>query len=309
MKHHTIIILLILILGGCATPGKGKDTNTQTPDSYVVTGTQGLELNFEPGLPPSRIRGEELPIRINVRNLGKIEVTNAKIVLGGYDQNIITGFTGSSISGSTIRIHNLPPRTFLNQQGGYMTYTITGTIAQNVITGTYSPTITATACYTYKTEASANLCIDPNPYNNEPNKPCRLGQVNLLDSGNGQGAPVQITNVNVDSSTKTMTITFYIRNSGGGSPFDSAKLSECPQGLTPNNRDKIKVDSVKVGSTDITSNCQPGRELTLYQGSGVLVCTYDLPSSSPGAYMTELSIVLSYGYTKSIMRRVEITKS
>jgi len=171
----------------------------------------------------------------------------------------------------------------------------------------------ATACYNYKTIAVGDICIDPQPYEiGERQKACTPGDLSFSE---GQGGPIAITNINVEPSSNHYTITFYIRNSGGGLIYDSSHSDTCTK-VPLDEKNKVKVNSVKIGNADIQATCKPSvsngnDRLTLSDGQAVLFCSTPdgFLNDKSAAFVTPISIELEYGYRTSTSRRVEIISS
>ncbi|MBW2987870.1 hypothetical protein DRJ48_00675 [Candidatus Woesearchaeota archaeon] len=308
MKRLLMLALALLLIFGCGPSQQGDTALTRD----YRTGTQALVLNFLPNAPPSEVFDtDEFVIGIEVRNKGAHTVTDGTIYLSGFDPRVFGGgLSGQGFSNNQIRLDELPGKSFYNPDGGYAVYSITGRITPLQV-NTYTPTILATACYTYSTEASADICIDPDPYSTQiKEKACTPSDITL--SG-GQGGPIEITQIEVDPTKNDVRLTFHIRNSGGGLVFDPGQLAECSpysqRGITLEAKNTVRVDYVKVGiDRDISSECQPRGELKLVDGSAVLMCKYTYPTQQ-GAYKTPVTIKLSYGYRSSTSRTVKIIKT
>ena len=168
----------------------------------------------------------------------------------------------------------------------------------------------ATACYSYDTEATSDICVDPDPYATEiKEKACSPSDISL--SG-GQGGPIEVTKIDVDPTKNEMRLTFHIRNAGGGFVYNKLKLSQCspfsPKGIPLEDKNVINVDNIKVGNQALTG-CKPnGNTLKLIDGNAVIMCSYTYPTQQ-GAFKTPVSIKLSYGYRTSTTRQIEILKT
>ena len=82
-----------------------------------------------------------------------------------------------------------------------------------------------------------------------------------------------------------------------------------------NDFDRISLESITVGSTDITGSCEPFAEegthiLKLYNNGGFFICSLDKSyyEDEKSAYTTPMSIKLSYSYRSTISKPIEILK-
>ncbi len=309
MKRVTVLLLILTIaLYGCTTGGGGV---SKIGKDYRK-GTQALQLNFLPNAPPPELFDmDDFVVGLEVRNKGASTVGSGTIYLSGYDPATFpSGLTGEGITNNQISITNLEGLSMYNPEGGYAAYSLSGTIASLKV-NSYTPTIMATACYVYTTQASTDICIDPDPYSTKiKEKACTTSNVAL--SG-GQGAPIEVTGVQLDPTSKDIRITFQIKNSGGGLVFDKGKIVDCSPfsiaGIGLDAKNKISVDSVVLSiGTEIKATCQPKGDLKLFDGQATLMCQYTIPNTQ-AAYKTPLTITLSYGYRSSTARSVKIVKT
>ncbi len=305
MKKSALAVFLLLVLMACARVG----TSEPEPTDFR-TGTQGLRLAFIPNLPPPRLFDREpLNVMLEVENLGTSTVGGPldTIYLSGFDPTIITG-----VSRYGKKIPLLEGRGPYMPQGGIDTVSFTATIAS--LSGRridrYDPTILATACYHYETVASAQVCIDPNPY--APTRTERVCTPTTVGTGS-QGAPIAVTSVEVEPAPGRTRFTIHIQNTGGGDVFraESRYLDKCNPynpGLSFNEIDFLEVLDVSVSGQDIRLTCRPLDDtghIRLTNGQASLFCeTSELIGNTP--YITPLNIVLSYGYRQSIATNIEI---
>ncbi len=300
------VILLFLLLLACA-PRKAE--GPQQPVDFR-TGTQGLFMEFVPNLPPPRLLSPgpfDVMLRVENRGTSPLGGPLDTVYLSGFDNTIITGILTTGA-----RIPTLEGRSAYVAQGGIDTVSFKGNIAP--LAGKridkYQPTILATACYNYETVASAQVCVDPNPF--APTavaKVCTAGPVSL----GSQGAPIAVTNVLVDASPGKTRFTVNIQNVGGGDVFRNGvefmtKCNPYNPGLAFDEIDYVQVADVSISDVRIKPSCKPrdGTDhVRLTNGQATLFCEFSTPvGQSP--YLAPLNIVLRYGYRQSIVRQVEI---
>jgi len=305
MKKRVISVLFLLVLVACA-PGPTAEAPRPTDFRF---GNEGLYMEFVLNLPPQNLYSPgEFVAMIHVENRGTSDVGGQldTIYLSGFDNTIITG-----ISTYGQPITPLEGRGPFVPQGGIGAVGFTGTIQS--LSGKridkYQPTILATACYNYETVASAQVCIDPNPYApTSIEKVCLPTPVSL----GSQGAPIAVTNVNVVASPGKTRFTIDIQNVGRGDVFRYGlpyldKCNPYNPGLSFNEVDFVKVTDVSVSGTSILQSCKPiiDSHVRLTNGKASLFCEFS-SARQQAPYLTPLNIVMQYGNRLSIVKRIDI---
>ncbi|MEK6822934.1 MAG: hypothetical protein AABY13_03815 [Nanoarchaeota archaeon] len=300
------LTILLLLLAACQ--GRG----TETRSTNYRTGTEGIQFMFASNLPPSRIYDDQkLDVLVELENRGATGVGGAgdRLYLSGFDPQIITGISAIG--------EQIPAMNGKSQYGPgdktFVTFTGTPVSLFGLNIDKYSPRLQLTACYSYDTIATANVCIDPEPESRAVrDKVCTPTSV-----GTGsQGAPVSVSSVNVEASPTTTRFDITIQNSGRGKPFRSSLqyLQKCspfdPTGLQYNEIDYVELVDVAVAGTSIKNNCRPNDQghVRLAGGSAHLYCQFDhIPGTS--AYTTPLTVTLRYGYREILQRELTIVQS
>ena len=306
-----VLVMLLLVLSGCAGgfPGRAPTKEQQSFIPEFRIGTQGLVMRFATSLPPPRIfSGEDLPIVLELENKGTTTIGGPgdRIYLTGFDPGIIAG-----ISPAGEQIPLLEGRTQFVNQGGFDTLSFKA--QTRFLKDRYPVRMLATACYEYETVASANVCIDPNPYSPAiRQKVCSPTNVPL---GGGQGAPIAVNLVETDASPGKTRFKVHIQNVGGGEVFRAGgiSLNHCAPtgpGLGFDEIDYAELADVIVSERSIRSSCRPldAGHVRFTNGQALVYCEYERPSGE-AAYMTPLTIVIRYGYRQSLFRNVEILPS
>lgn len=298
------IICLLLIIMSCKTMKReGAEENYRT-------GTDGLRLNFLQYLPPAKLYDDtNFSVTVEVANAGaeRAGKTNDKIYLGGFDHSLITG-----ISTRGVQIPELEGKTAFNPQGNFEYINFEGTVrdlsARNI--DKYPFKLIATACYNYKTQASTNVCVDPDPFSTGIKERVCIPQNVALGS---QGAPIAVDKIDVEASPGRTRFRLYIANAGGGEVFKEGinYLEACspynPKGLKFSDADYVRINRVELSGISILSSCKPldGGYLKLVNGKASVIC--ELKSlKSTAAYVTPIIVELEYGYRNSISKDVEI---
>ncbi len=250
--------------------------------------------------------------------------TLGKLFIGGFDDGIITMKDRNldekvDFSDKTESLLNkfLPGVSSLNPNGGFDSVEFASTInADSLQIDNYNPTILATACYPYATKAGPSVCIDPNPFDTKQKKVCSIGS-QILSS---QGAPVAVTKIDQEASSKKIRIKITLKNAGKGDVISPASLQKCSSTtdlLKRDDFDMVKLTSVKAGTLELLSSCGPftnqGTNLIrLFDGEGFVICTIDVSDASKlgstSAYLTPLTIELNYGYRITASKKISIRK-
>lgn len=306
MKKELTLIILLILIAGCI-PGRQPTKETQ-PENYRY-GNQGLRFTFVPNMPPFRIFDtDEVNVLIEVENMGAYTTSGVadRIYLSGFDLAILTGI---KTSGEIIPA--------LEGKGPYIRRGATDRIqikgipamlsTQNI--DKYPLKLLATACYEYETIASANICIDANPYKmTTTEKACVPRNVPM---GGGQGAPIAVTNVEVEASPGVTRLQIDISNVGGGEVFKPGidTMQRCgpyTSGIGFEEIDYVQIYDVTMPGYSIINSCKPLDQghIRLINGRATIYCTINTAGHS--VYMTPVTIKLAYGYKNVIFKDVEL---
>ncbi|MEM4282238.1 MAG: hypothetical protein QW559_01785 [Candidatus Woesearchaeota archaeon] len=304
------LLLALLLLSACA-PLRGRQREEQLVPDFRV-GSQGLVLSFEPNLPPTRLYDDQpFEAVLRIENRGAFDVGGAgdKVYISGFDPSIITG-----ISTFGAQIPKLEGKSLAQPIGLQDVVQFRGTIRDLRSKGIdqYRTRILGTACYGYQTIATANVCIDPDPYSlTVKQKVCTPQNVAL---GGGQAAPIAVTNIQLEPSKGKTRFRIAIANVGGGEVFKpgATYLSKCSpyaaEGLRYDEFDYVRLDDVSVAGRSITSTCRPAPDVKLSGGLATVFCELSgIPQGS--AFVSPLTITISYGYRSSVVRDITILSS
>lgn len=314
--HILFLLLALLVLNSC-TQGK---TSAREGTSYN-TGIQGLIINFLKNSPQDKYvvgnEPEPVSIIIEVRNKGSYPqpgdlnlLSNAILYLSGFDKDIIRLDEKKPLDSKF-----LEGRTSLNTEGGYSAVEFKGDIdISNKVTDRYKPNILATLCYPYFTKLSANVCIDPFPYDVQDikqKKTCQIGTVNLKS----QGAPISISKIEEEALSNKLQFKIQLKNSGTGDVIKTDLLNKCsPESSERLDRqDFDRVELVSATISNIALNCKPLEEnkyVRLVNNEGFIICDYNKENYEGAAstYTTVLNVQLKYGYREVVSKTVEIEK-
>ncbi len=301
MRVHILIALLgiLTLFTGCGTVSvSGGRTLPNTVD--FRTGTQGLVMRFLPGTPPPALfESDPLGITVEVTNKGTTDVSDGRLYLGGYDASHIRFDRDRAV------LDQLPGKSQFNPEGLFSnTFDFNDpSVSMPDNTDVFPQVFKATACYHYRTQTSANICVDPDPYSIQlTEKVCTVQPVSF--SG-GQGAPIAVTRVEQQVTHNRMQFKIYIQNAGAGTVIDPSKsIDNCHEFIDRRDIDKVQVRSVEFSGNEIVQNCNP-QVIRLNNGQGVTSCIFD-GNLGPDAFRTILNLVFDYGYRNSITTKVDI---
>ena len=307
-----VILLTLLVLTGCiGSSGAGETvTDTASIARELQYGTQGIVTEILPGTPQPYIYDtNDLVAIINLRNRGNFEVQprSCYISITGFDPKIITGLNvpeDCTGDGTT----PLEKRELHNREGGFSQVEFTSTnidLPEGILE--YSPTLNFLTCYKYQTQANPQVCIDPKRYDitNEI-KTCESRDISL---GSGQGGPVGVSYVNVDSTGTHAIFEINIQNFDKGRILDSgASILQCHKSNFEY-KDFDKVDYQVTLGQHSPENCKPkDNKVRMINGQGKIICRFPITQNAQ-SYTTPLQIRLNYNYMDSERRDIQIIKT
>ncbi len=294
-----MFVLFLLSIVGCGQIG-GEGTAPRTEEVYK--GTKGIEMSFVPSNPPNEVfEGSPMTVLIEYSNKGANPISDGSLYLTGYDPAFLFRNSGGYQEWS---LRGLQGKSLLNPVGEEKLAEFTDNdIRKPDNIDRFAQKLKLTACYNYMTTASAQVCIDPDPYNlGGGTKTCTVGIVSL--SG-GQGAPVAVTKIDERIAGNRVQFKIYFKNVGGGEVF-IGPTSHCYSNLQYDDMNKVVVDRVSFSNRNI--NCEPeyGTPIRLNNGEGFVIC-YDEGHLGDGdEYITTLNIKLKYSYRDSIVKSIDI---
>ncbi len=323
-----ILIILILSIFGC------RRADVDEPREYNYrTGTQGLVLNFPTNMPTEIYENDrDVRFMVEVRNKGafpqsdEVDEFRGKLWIGGHDDRILRIYPrlGSSISqGVNLDGYELEGKSVYNRDGGYSGVEFqmdVGDLPQGM--PYYRPRLIVTASYLYKTIANPMICVDPEPRSTRVReKVCEIGDYGTMGRGGGsgkggrvgagqgsQGAPIAVTRIEEDVTGSDIIFKIYIRNAGQGLVILESDIDQNPnEGYDWRDMNLVRIEDIRVGNIRMTE-CRPtiGRDVQLIDDEGYIFCRLDKSVAGGKAYVTPLNIMLSYGYTTSIERDIEV---
>ncbi len=293
-------LVIILLLAGCTGL---RRTGRGVQEYSFHTGTQGLDLHFLPGNPPQKLyAGDPLNVLVEFANKGAYHLVDGRLYLTGFDREYLVFDREEIIGFSAEGKSALNPEGMISDVAEFKD----PAVSMPPETDVFRQIIKATACYSYKTFASPMVCVDPDPLNIEPaDKVCQIQNIGL----NSQGAPVAVKAVEVDAARGRIQFKIIVQNVGGGTVIESrdgyVPIDRCNALLSRDEIDKVEIRAFLSESQPL--DCKP-LVIRLVNGKGFAYCSFSGLDPRSDAYMTALTIELSYGYRNSIATSVDILR-
>lgn len=302
MKKRFLVIACLIVLILLATACNVSQQQKPEFQEDLYRGTQGIEIILLPNAPPSQLFATprtQLNFIAEIRNRGVYE-TSGRIFLGGYDPNIIP------IRDYAKDFGPIEGKTEYNREGGFETveYQAFGINMPEGLDRLNQP-FSLTTIYDYETVATAVVCVDPNPYAPVQStvRTCIPQDVGL---GGGQGAPVAVNLVEVQSTGEKVFFKIHVVNVGDGTVVLTGERDPFTV------RDDIeRINKVYYQATlsGLYGECKPSNPLRLANEQGIIFCEFPIPFEQKDPYQTTLKIRLSYGYINEIIRNVQLVKT
>lgn len=327
MKKHSIFSIMILFgllvgLSGC----------TQQPtEEKVVTGINGVVISFDEGMPPSSIyQDEQFDIGVIADNKGKATV--GKDELAVHIIGLLLKEPGVEGSKSSYNL-NGKEMTYSNAKKVNSDEELLGAYIEGdnvipgdsyifdwigleylppILSGKYNALIDARSCYKYSTTARAPICVARGK-NLRTAVGSNICELNGDKTVTNDAAPVHVSKVTEYSQgTSGIKLIIRLQDVGTGTVYDyKSKGTDCIN-LDRKYQDKVYINSVKIGNSDILSTCrgllkeQDSYYINLREGVKEFSCVKTDLSEKAGAAQENLNIELSYGYSSGIHTSMDI---
>lgn len=294
--HLMYVILLVgvvLFYVGCS--GGGSSANG--PAEYRF-GSDGIVLQMHPGNSYTFYEGDDVSILVEMFNKGTSDAYG-EIYLSGFDPNFMNMYVYPSPIIDMRGKDQFDPN---GEFGEQLTIAASHVRLPNN-RQRFTQSVQITACYDYVTYATAEVCIDPDPYNRRvDDKVCQSG----AQSPGGQGHPIVINSVDVAPNRNDIRFTIRFSNSGNGDVFDlRVPYAKCAVGLDYDEVDVAYVQSVRLSGRPLS--CEPLNPVRMRSGTGTIVCEcINCIDQYTAAYKSLLEMELAYKYRTSITRDIEI---
>lgn len=276
-----VAILVLLLSFGCA-----KITPSEPEKIEYHIGFGGLDMALLKNHPPEEVgAASQFIIGFELRNKGPYPIRDGTIVISGFNPDYI-------VLDNYQALFSLEGRSLAYPEGDYR---IINFKARNIAvpkgSDEYPAAFTARAYYDYQTEATANVCINPDIYSYVKTKEvgCEVREVTLPK---GQGAPVAVTRIEemisslADEPYIFIEFKIHIANKAKGEVLGN-----------------VKVDEVRL--VDKKLKCYPETLELKDMEEKAIRCQITLDKTK-GAYLTPLTTRLSYSYTQKIDKKFKI---
>lgn len=319
-----LIMAVVILVSSCTGLSRGDDRVSQ--QLLIHKGTQGLVMVFSKSAPPDTVYAAEeganvsFPVVIQMANKGAYDIEGGYIVLS-IEKNYLR-LNRWDLEDSAFQLGARGERIIFNLEGKKATHSLgesaTATAFINSLpldrmTEQHATTIIATACYDYRTQASAEVCIDADPYNMKAiEKPCVPSNINLAG---GQGAPIEVTKVEqkslmADDGSIRPQFLVHVRNAGRGVPIIQGKADEAcsSEPLDKDDINMLDITDISFSSYSLKDGeirCTPDK-LKLRENEGYFKCTLEkgLLKKDMSSFSTAFYIQLDYVYSETISKNV-----
>ncbi len=338
----TSFLFLIFVVGCTGIyPMTGTD---------IYRGTDGLTLEFIENSPPDEVFEKTIaPLGIILKNEGAYDITDGYITFSLEEDYMLLDTTSTRTSkrgrkdyderfdwiderditwiGMKPQIKfSLKGKTIESPEGDQEIMTLKADVkALEELSQIHESTILATACYDYKTQLAATICVDTDIYNLKGVvKSCEVRDISFSD----QGGPVAVTRIETEMMPMDVPnmirpqFLIYIQNKGEGLVIkkEPEVISDaCSE--KPLNYSKLGIVFINVYlggdqkqlSCDVTDNKPDSDEkisiVKLRDDEGIARCVLEEGiDEKEGTYPSILRIELDYGYTHTISTEVIIKK-
>jgi hypothetical protein len=301
MKKIIFCLILTLFLTSCGIISQKKE---QIKIPGVHEGTKGVVLSFLPNAPPTELYEDKFfDIMVDIQNKGAADINNGMLVLGLEEQQVSLESAGDAR-------FDLDGKSIYNPEGSREIKEFRAK-TKMLLPGieAYETAITATACYPYKTEATAIVCIDTDLAGRVKTKPCQTRRISLAG---GQGAPIAITSVepkmmpHEDIEKIQPEFLIKIQNLGAGQAMTREKVYDACSGK-PLGSEAWNRLQVRAQLSEQPLRCLP-ETVRITEDTTVLCTLEEGISKAQGTYTAPLSIEADYGYLDRAVKKVKIKR-
>ncbi len=310
---YALLLVLIIILAGCNQSGIGGKTS-QPKEVNFRTGTDGLVINFGQGNPDKLYEGEnDVNFLIEIQNKGSFpqiddfgERLDPNIWVSGFDTSILELYQDDDIDERL-----LEGKSPINLEGGRTSIILNGGVF-NLPTGrdSFRTPIVVALTYRYVTTATPTICIDSNPRRGVVReKVCDIGKYGSVSFSGGQGAPIVVSKVEQEVTSKDLLFKIEVQHVGKGIVIDDSLVRMDPnRGYSFQDLNKVKIDEISLSGGE-SLNCRPDSEITLVNNKGYIICSLSKSQvEGNNVFLTPLNIRLRYGYSSSIRKEIDILR-
>ena len=326
-----LISIMVIIIAGCeggSSSGSGTTTKTGGSTKAFVGGTVGLEAKFLSGAPPDEVNDQDFPFDINIiiENQGEYDVSKNKTTLE------ITGIHPPDFGKTQeqLRVNSAPEDLFgakKDSQGN----TIAGASVifdtfsdlefQKPISGSPKFIIRANLCYTYGTNAIAQVCV----LEDLTGRTRKTGELPLCEPTNNNievensGAPVHVDNFAQTVTGKDkISFSFNIKHKGEKENRVAERGSECSSEVAKKDKIFVTVDTglaglkcsgLSSGTVNDEDGVEEGYVKLFGESAGTeeraVFCSQPLPAERTD-FQKQVKITIEYDYRQHIDKELTV---
>lgn len=281
------VFCLVLFLSSCKagiSPGVVREV-------IYHQGFDGLDLQLVQNLPPDKVfQGSEFLISLELRNNGAYPIKDGQLQLSDIPNQKYVVISPVS------QLFDLEGKSPSYPEGEFTIIDFTGrSVDFPRDAEKYDSSFSFSAYYDYETDATVEICVNPNIYNFAKDVEKDACETKSVSLSGGQGAPVAIMKVDPKPSIASkesainMDLDVHIENKGKGDVF----------------KDVVEVEEATLGGQPL--DCFPKVIDLKKQKNPVLSCSVALDRPR-GSYISPLRIRFSYIYTQKVSKKVEVRK-
>ena len=284
---YILVVLVLLFFTGCGIGSDGSKTSGlsigkgDSTSSGSVSGKEGIKLGFTQGNPVTQmIKGGSYTFAFVFENYLNHEVTDLRIRTRGFDTNFVSGLN------TDYSVNRIPKANDASGPGVYSGLVVNGVRVDNFKENfNFNPYFDY--CYTAKTSFGEQICVPNKRYE------CDI-EVNKFKF---QSGVLGVSLGELKLSDGKIIVPIKIKDEGNGQVVNTCFNTE-------EYERNYKLESVKLGSE--VGSCTPysSEKFSLIQGESTIYCTFS--RSQDEAYLSQLSVELSYAYQQAMYLEIEV---
>jgi hypothetical protein len=304
-----LVAIAMLFIVGCSS------STTSITGTPFIGGSEGLQLSFLEGAPPSEIFDDgqyPFSVAVQIRNNGEddIDVNDGYVELIGILPEVY-GVSASDLTQDLPEIEGARKSATSVIDGSIEIISFDGLNYQQDIQG-LTQNLRATACYNYVTKTTTNICVKEDSFNSlEKDEVCTITETKPVANSAG---PIQILSMQQTvAGSESVQVVFTVGHVGLESDHFFKVGADCDARDGNPDLYKVFIDVDSIVNNGISAECSGFQEgsgssgyITLFDKQPrTVTCKFDL-SSIRGSSETPLNIDLEYRYMQSIEKQIEV---
>lgn len=327
MKKFLLIVLVAMTL---ALSACGQETPNGPVFAPFIGGTQAIEMEEVPGMPPSEVGAildngnSPFGIQLRLNNVGEYDIdTNAGDELFLELSGISPSHFGITESDLTQELDAPLPgaRKIIGgniQPGQSTVLTFEGLSYEADAMGDTPITYNLNLCYDYETRSTTQICMVGDVTGALVNeKQQEICKVNEQKKPFNSAGPVQVIEVNqIPQGGSKVTVIIKIGHVGTGEIFKAGSDNGCSYALQNPDRNKVDVRVYLPDQSDANIQCagftstghEATGEVTLFEGTPrTVTCNVESTGGSKTYYQDLLGVDMRYRYGETLQNTITIT--